>query len=311
VVQKPAYRGIIPPLATPLLTQNSIDLAGLERLIEHTLSAGVHAVLILGTTGEAPSLSHELRLEMIRTSCALVGERVPVLIGVMDTSFNEAVRTGHAAADSGAAALLVVPPYYFTYSQQDLLHYIELLAAEVSLPILLYNIPQYTKVAYSVETVAQASRMERVIGIKDSGGDMSYLNRVIESVGNRPDFAVLIGPEEKLVEGLRAGASGGVCGGANLFPRMFVQIYEAAARADWPAAERLQQLARQVSATLYQTGDRESSYLRGLKTALAFEGICSDLPALPFNRFSFAEREAIEAGLARVRATAGADSMIT
>jgi 4-hydroxy-tetrahydrodipicolinate synthase len=286
-------------------------MPGLERLIEHTLEGGVHAVLILGTTGEAPSLSRELRLEMIRASCHLVRERVPILVGVMDTSFMEAVNTGHAAAEAGASALLIAPPYYFTYSQRDLLSYVELLGAELTLPFLLYNIPQYTKIGYSVETVAQACRMQPVIGIKDSSGDMPYLRRVIVEVTNRPDFAVLIGPEEKLVEGLRAGASGGVCGGANVFPRTFTQIYEAAVRADWLEAERLQQLVCEASAALYQTGDSESSYLRGLKTALALEGICSDLPALPFNRFSAAEREAIERGLARVGSALNSDSVIT
>jgi 4-hydroxy-tetrahydrodipicolinate synthase len=286
-------------------------MPGLERLIEHTLDGGVQAVLILGTTGEAPSLSRELRLEMIRASCRLVRERVPVLVGVMDTSFIEALNTGRAAAAAGASALLIAPPYYFTYSQRDLLSYVELLAAELILPFLLYNIPQYTKIGYSVETVARACRLQPVIGIKDSSGDMSYLRRVIAEVTNRPDFAVLIGPEEKLVEGLRAGVSGGVCGGANLFPRMFAQIYQAAVKEDWVEAERLQQLAREVSAALYQTGDRESGYLRGLKTALALEGICSDLPALPFTRFSAAEREAIERGLARVGSAANADSVVT
>lgn len=307
----PPYRGMVPPLATPLMDQDSIDQAGLERLIEHTLRGGVHAIFVLGTTGEAPSLSRELRLAMVQASCRLVRRRVPVLVGITDTAFGEAVQLGHAAAEAGASAVVVAPPYYFRYSQQDLLHYIELLADELELPIVLYNIPQYTKVEYSVATVTRASQMEKVIGLKDSAGEMPYLTRVIAEVRKRSDFAVLIGPEEKLVEGLRAGACGGVCGGANLFPRLFVQTYEAAMRSDWAEAERLQQIVRDVSATLYQVGDLESSYFRGLKTALALEEICSDLPALPFARFSAAERELVETGLERVRAAASAESVIT
>ena len=305
------YRGIIPPLATPLIDQDSIDPAGLERLIEHTLDGGVQALFVLGTTGEAPSLSREVRLDMVRMCCRLVRNRVPVLVGITDTAFGEAVKLGHTAAEAGASAVVVAPPYYFRYSQQELFHYIELLAHELRLPIVLYNIPQYTKVEYSVQTVARASQIPGVIGIKDSAGDMTYLARVIAEVSTRPDFGVLIGPEEKLVEGLHAGACGGVCGGANLFPRLFAQTYEAAMKEDWTEAERLQQIVRQVSAMLYQVGDLESSYFRGLKTALAIENICPDLLALPFAQCSAEERELIERGLERVRAAVQADPVIT
>ena len=110
----------------------------------------------------------------------------------------------------------------------------------VSLPLVLYNMPQCTKIEYAVDTVRRASEIPNVIGLKDSSGDLGYLEQVIAGVSHRPDFGVLIGPEEQLVDGLRAGTWGGVNGGANLFPRLYVDTYEAARRGDWAEAERLQ-----------------------------------------------------------------------
>lgn len=307
---EPLLQGIIPPLATPLKNQNAIDPAGLERLIEHVIGGGVSAIFVLGTTGEAPSLSREVRLEMIRSSCSTIAGRVPVLVGITDTSYTETVTLGNDAADAGAAALVVAPPYYFVYSQEDLLRYVEQLAAELPLPLVLYNIPQFTKVAYSVKTVQRASQIQSVIGIKDSCGDLGYLEEVIQTVSQRPDFGVLIGPEEKLVDGMQVGACGGVCGGANLFPRLFVQMYEYARAGDWTQARRLQDVVREISSALYQVGDPDSGYLRGLKAALSSERICSDLPASPFANFSRQERERLEDGLTRVRAVGNADPAI-
>jgi 4-hydroxy-tetrahydrodipicolinate synthase len=296
-IHQPLFHGIIPPLATPLKEQDAIDQAGLERLINHVVQGGVNALFILGTTGEAPSLSRDLRLEMVRSSCKITAQRVPVLVGITDTSYTETVRLGCAAAEAGAAGLVVAPPYYFLYTQEDLIRYVERLAADLPLPILLYNIPQFTKVAFAVETVQRASQIPRVVAIKDSSGDLEYLAQLSRGVRHRRDFGVFIGPEEKLVDGMQAGACGGVCGGANLFPRLFVEIYHHVCNEDWKQARRLQNLVREISAAIYNVGDSETSYLRGLKAALASKGICSDLVAFPFAIFSQQEREILEAEL--------------
>ncbi|MHC4569171.1 MAG: dihydrodipicolinate synthase family protein, partial [Planctomycetota bacterium] len=95
-------RGIIPPLVTPLLDRDTLDTAGLERLIEHVLAGGVHGLFILGTTGEAPSLSYRLRYEVIDRVCGQVAGRVPVLVGITDTSFVESANIARKAEDAGA-----------------------------------------------------------------------------------------------------------------------------------------------------------------------------------------------------------------
>src|SRR6185503_11129148 len=96
-------RGIVPPMVTPLRDQDALDVAGLERLIEHLLAGGVAGLFILGTTGEGPSLSYRLRRELIERTCKQVGGRVPVLTGITDAAFAEAVDLTHFAADAGVS----------------------------------------------------------------------------------------------------------------------------------------------------------------------------------------------------------------
>src|SRR5665648_682586 len=105
-------KGIIPPVITPLFDNTTIDVQGLENLVEHLIVGGVHGIFILGTTGEAPSLSHRLREEFIKRTCELVNHRIPVLVGITDTSFESSVEIAEYSQKVGADAVVVAPPYY-------------------------------------------------------------------------------------------------------------------------------------------------------------------------------------------------------
>ncbi len=294
---------IIPPLATPLLSQDELDHDGMERLIAHVLAGGVSGIFVLGTTGEGPSLSYRLRCDVVRAACQIAAKRVPVLAGITDTSYTESLRLATVAAEAGASAVAVAPPFYLLYSQAELLHYVERLAAESPLPIYLYNIPQLTKVAYGIDVVRAAIQIPRVIGLKDSASDLAYLEAVLNVTRQRADFQVYVGPEEILLEGLLLGATGGVCGGANLNPELFVRLFECTRNGQLEEARRLQNLVNENSAALYTVGDQASSYLRGMKAALNCLGICSDLPALPLSRFSNDERALLSSRMTKVLAS--------
>src|SRR6187401_480832 len=115
--QPTAYRGIIPPIITPLKDRDTLDVAGLENLVAHMLAGGVHGIFALGTTGEAPSLSYRLRREMVERTCQLVAGKVPVLVGITDTSFVESVELARHSAAQGAKAVVLSAPYYFPVGQ--------------------------------------------------------------------------------------------------------------------------------------------------------------------------------------------------
>jgi dihydrodipicolinate synthase/N-acetylneuraminate lyase len=278
-------RGIITPLVTPLI-RGALDCAALERLIDHVVTGGVNGIFILGTTGEGPSLSYTLREEMIRKTCQFVGGRVPVLASVSDTVLVESERVEEAAANAGVDAVVLTPPYYFQYSQSDLLRYVEVAAFRFSLPLFLYNIPHLTKIAFDVETVSRAARIPGVLGLKDSSHDLSYLTRIIEAVQDHPEFSVLTGPEEILLDALRAGSHGGVCGGSNLTPTLFRDLFQAASNANWEEANRHQAKVLAISNAVYTTGFPGTSYLRGLKCALELRGLCRAEFAPPLTKFT-------------------------
>ena len=288
-------RGIIPPLVTPLLDRDTLDTAGLERLIEHVLAGGVNGLFILRTTGEAPSLSYRLRHEVIDRVCGQVAGRVPVLVGITDTSFIESVRIACKAKDRGAQAVVLAPPYYFPAGQMELLEYLKHLMAELPLPVFLYNMPSHTKLVFEPETIRAAADFPGIAGIKDSSGNMMYFRRLQALLlGDHPDFSVLMGPEELLAEAILLGGHGGIAGGANLLPTLYVELYNAACAKDLPRVEELHAKVMELSASIYHVGLYQSSFLKGLKCALSCVGICSDFMAEPFHRFRQAEHEVIE-----------------
>lgn len=290
--------GIIPPLVSPLTDRDTLDTPGLERLIEHLIRAGVSGLFILGTTGEGPSLGYRLRKELIAAACRFAAGRVPVLVGVTDTAFVETVGLARHAADAGADGLVAAPPYYLPGGQPELLEYLRHLLPDLPLPLYLYNMPSLTKVSIEPETVRVLQDDPRIRGIKDSSGNMTYFHRLCRQAAGRPDWTILMGPEELLMDAVNAGGQGGVNGGANVFPELYVALYQAAVAGDFHRARHLHSIVMDVSPALYQVGRHSSSGIKGIKCALSIGGICDDFMAEPFHRFRAEERTRIREALA-------------
>ena len=284
-------RGIIPPMITPLLDRDTLDVEGLNRLIEHLIAGGVNGIFVLGSTGEGPALSYRLRYELIERACRQVDGRVPVLIGITDTSFVESLNVAKKAADAGAQALVATAPYYYPINQADLLQYIEHLSAELPLPVFLYNMPSHTKLTFETDTVLRASKMKNVVGLKDTSGSMSYFHQLRALFADRPDFTLVVGPEQLLAESVLMGGHGGVCGGANLFPELYVNLYNAAQRGDLGTVRTLHQRVMRLHSTIYSLGEPSGRVLKCLKTALFCRGICNDFVAEPHHPFGSVERD--------------------
>ena len=294
--------GIIPPLLTPLLDRDTLDVAGLERLIERVLNGGVNGLFLLGTTGEGASLSYRLRRELIERTARQVKGRSPILVNITDTSFIESVSLARYAVDCGVNALVVAPPYYLPAGQPELQEYLTHLVTELPLPLFLYNMPSLTKVSYELETLRSVMKESRIVGLKDSSGNIGYFREVAALLKNRPDWSLLVGPEDLLLDAIAAGAQGGVHGGANLFPKLYVRLCEAARNGDSAKARELHTIAVRVRASLYEIGRHPSSLIKGIKCALNCLGVCSDFMAEPFHRFRPEQRAIIEQRLAELTA---------
>ncbi len=293
-------RGIVPPMVTPLSDRDTLDEAGLQRLVEHILAGGVQGLFILGTSGEGPSLSYRLRCQVIDRVCEQVAHRVPVLVGISDTSLVESLNLADYAADAGAEAVVLAPPYYYPAGQAELLRYVEQMAAALPLPVFLYNLPSHTKLSFEPETVGRLIEIPDVVGLKDSSGDMVYFHRIHRLARQRADWTLLVGPEELLAEAVLLGAEGGISGGANVCPRLYVELYEAASRGDLTRTAELHAKVIEISQTIYRVARHGARVVAGLKCTLACLGICDDLMAEPFGRLGEGERRMFEDHLAEL-----------
>jgi dihydrodipicolinate synthase/N-acetylneuraminate lyase len=285
--------GIVPPMVTPLRDRDTLDVPSLERLIEHILAGGVSGLFILGTTGEGPSLSYRLRKEFIEQTCRQVKNRVPVLVGITDTAFIESVNVARWSAEAGADAVVLAPPYYLPEGQPELQEYLDHLVPELPLPLFLYNMPALTKVSFELETIRRAMDNPRIIGLKDSSGNMTYFHRAVGLLKHRPDWSLLMGPEELLADAVFAGGHGGVNGGANLFPRLYADLFLAARAGNAARVRELHGQVMRISDNLYRIGRHPSAIIKGIKCALSLLGVCGDFMAEPFHRFREPERQKV------------------
>lgn len=293
--------GIIPPLVTPLKDNETLDIESLERLIEHLIAGGVHGLFILGTTGEEQSLSYRVRKQMIEETCRINQGRLPVLACITDTSIIESINLANIAADCGASGVVSAPPYYFATGQPELAQFYEELVPQLPLPVFLYNMPSHVKVSFAPSTIHRIAQNQQVVGFKDSSANAVYFQSVMHTMKDRPDFAMLVGPEEITGECVLLGGHGGINGGANMFPELYVGMYNAAKAGNLPEVLRLQQYIMQISSSIYTVGQHGSSYLKGLKCALSILGVINDdFVASPFYKFHAPEREKIRQALDRL-----------
>jgi len=289
----PRFHGIIPPLATPLLDRDTLDVAGLERLVEHVLAGGVHGLFVLGTTGEGPALPPAVRRGIVEHTVRQVAGRVPVLVGISDTVLAESLTLARFSADAGAAAVVAAPPYYFPAGQEPLERWCRALASNLPLPLLLYNMPEMVKVVLGAELVRRLADLEGIVGLKDSGGDLETFagySKVVRDA--RPDWSLLIGPEQMLPQAHALGGHGGVCGGANVAPRLFVELQAALERGDEARAAGLQQKVLALG-RLYAIGTQPGRVIVGVKGALAALGLCRDVTAAWFERLDADQKSRI------------------
>jgi dihydrodipicolinate synthase/N-acetylneuraminate lyase len=298
----PRY-GITPPLVTPLLAPDQLDAAALGRIANRAIAAGVKGLFVLGTTGEGPSLSQELKREVVKRCCEIADGRTPVLAGLIEASTDDALRLADFSASNGAAALVLTPPFYYPLPQDDVIRWAERLIPRLPLPVYLYNIPVFTQVPFEPETLAHLAQLPQVCGIKDSGGDLKKLARTRALL---PDMPILWGPEEILLDAMAAGATGGVNGGANLFPELFVALHDAIAAGQQVRARALQDLVARIGREIYGAAPGGPGFVFGIKCALEDLGVANALPAEPLTTLTGPAREQIRLATAAIAALAAA-----
>jgi len=269
-------RGVLPALVTPLTEDGGVDEPAVERLVERVLAGGVSGLVPLGSTGETASLDEPARRRMLGAVLKAARGRVPVICGVAQSHLAAAQAEVDAATSLGADAALVAPPFYYPIDQATVLAFYRNLAANSTIPILLYNIPQFTKVVAEPATVAALAREGTIKGIKDSSRDFEYFELVCGATRDLDAFRIFTGSDSMLLASLAMGGAGTICGAANVAPAWVVRVYEDVQRGDWSAARDHQDELVDLIMRL-----RGGVFPAAIKAALELQGVCSAWPARP------------------------------
>jgi len=232
-----ALKGIFPALATPVTADGRIDAAALKALLAHLADSGVKGTVPLGGTGEYGAVSRSERTRMVSLVREHLAPGLPVIAGVLDPGFHDAMDAGQALAAAGADALMVLTPYYTTPTQQGIRDYFLRYADASPLPVVIYEIPYRTRIAIAPEVLHELSRHENIIGMKACNTDMYHFLKVVAGVSS--DFSVLSGEDTLLPVHMAAGAQGGIVVTANLIPKTWNAMYQLLAQGRTPEALRL------------------------------------------------------------------------
>lgn len=297
-------KGIVVPTVTPLTPEGRLDEQALRLLLQQVVAGGVSGIFALGTTGEGPALPLKVRRRAVEVTCEVVGGRVPVIVAAIATSVHDVLQTSQHAAAAGADAIAIAPPFYLALGQDDTIRFGRQVADESHLPAYLYNVPYANLPQFNLHVLEQLSGLERILGLKDSSGNFEQLQQAVKIFSGRPECSVLVGPERLLVAALRAGADGGVSGGANLLPSLYVGLYTAFLQGDQSLADELQLRVLAVERDFYGIGAPESSLVRGLKTALEVQGIGTAVMAPPYEAPGPDQYEEVRTALARWKSVA-------
>jgi 4-hydroxy-tetrahydrodipicolinate synthase len=284
--------GIIPPVITPLTDHGEFDPVSAERLYRLLADCGVHGLFLFGSSGEGPWLPDAARRMVIETARRAVGDRIPLLAGVLAPGTEACIEQARQARDCGADALVVCPPYYFRATQSEIAEHFRAVRRESGLQVLAYDIPVTTQVKIELNTMLELAREGTIVGAKDSSGDAAGFRRLLAR--RPPGFRLFTGSELLVDAALLAGGDGSVPGLANVAPELFVELYD-----HWRAGRAAEAVAVQDRITkLFEVfvcpdGAIRAGYAIGsMKTAMRLRGvIASARPCRPFPPVS-AEHEA-------------------
>lgn len=210
------FEGAFTALITPFDEENNLDEEGFRQNIKSQIDGGIDGIVPVGTTGECATLSHEEHKRVIEISIEAADGEVPVIAGTGSNSTEEALSLTKHAADAGADAVLLVAPYYNKPTQRGLYEHYNTLAKEVDIPQIIYNIPSRTGRNIEAETLAELSKLENVVGVKEASGDLSQVMEIAQK--SDENFDILSGDDSLTLPILSLGGVGAVSVASNLLP---------------------------------------------------------------------------------------------
>ncbi|QLY82145.1 4-hydroxy-tetrahydrodipicolinate synthase [Clostridium intestinale] len=274
------YKGIICAMITPLDENQDINPKATRELIDYLINKGVYGLFILGTNGECHVLTDDEKVEFAKIVIEHTNNRVPVFVGTGGNSTREVINLSKRMEAIGASALSIITPYFVPPTQKELIEHYKAVAAEVSLPIMMYNMPGKTGINIEPESVKELAKVKNIVGIKDSGGKLDNMKAYLE-VTKGEDFGVFSGSDSLILDILKVGGHGAVAATANFLAGIDVAIYNNFIKGDIEAAQKAQDSIEELRRIL-----KFGTIPSVIKQTVVFNGINVGPARLPVSKLT-------------------------
>jgi 4-hydroxy-tetrahydrodipicolinate synthase len=292
----PRLRGIFTPNLVPLDESGRIDEEELRRYIDWLIERGVHGLYPNGSTGEFTRFTPEERRRIIEIVVDQTGGRVPVLAGAAEANVRETLAACEHYATLGVRAVAIVSPFYYRLGPESVYAYFREIGRDTPVDVTLYNIPMFAS-PIDVPTIRRlAEECERIVAIKDSSGDLAFMQEMIAAVRPvRPDFSFLTGWDAAVLSMLLAGCDGGTNATSGIAPELMRALYEAATQGELERARDLQSRVQRIFEAMFGAAD----FPEGFRIALELRGIRTGRGRQPLSPRQQEERKGIRDSLAK------------
>jgi 4-hydroxy-tetrahydrodipicolinate synthase len=244
------YYGIIPPIITPVDEKENLDEEGFRKLLRHCIEKGLHGIFVAGTNGETMALTQEQRDRTIKTALDEAGSKVPVMCGVMDTSTRRVIENIKRMEQAGGTCAVVTSIFYARHNSQDeTIRHFEKISRETNAELFIYNIPAFTGLSLTFDTVRKISKIDKVAGYKDSGGNFPDFIKCL-SYFKESEFCLLQGTTNLAAASMLLGADGFIPSIAPVFPELFIAAYTAGKKGEAEKTMELNDLLTETSKIL-------------------------------------------------------------
>src|SRR5438094_4226826 len=283
--------GIWTPIPTPLTKDGKIDTDATRRLVDFHIEAGIDGLLPLGTSGEFALLQREERKTLVDTVVDQADDRVPVVAGVSDPSIANVLQLASDAKEAGADAVIATPPYYFTTTDEGHYHHFKTISETIDLPLLIYNIPEWTHSFVTPETVQRLADEKLVVGMKYT--EYNFLNLIRFLKASRIKISIFAGSDAMAYSNLEFGGAGAIIASANVAPKVASKIFDDYKKGDVSGARESQEKLLPIIEAL-----GVGKYPAALKEAMNLIGMPVGPLKEPLQSLTIAEKR-IVAGLLR------------
>jgi 4-hydroxy-tetrahydrodipicolinate synthase len=278
------FSGVTVPVITPLLSDYSIDLKAVEKIMNNLSTNSLHP-LLLGTTGESCSINENNSCELISAAVSSKGAKQVIYAGLVGNQVDDLVKRGNQYLKLGVDVIVSTLPSYYTLNPEQMVNYYTMLADRIEGPVMMYNIKSTTQMSIPVDIIHQLSLHPNIWGLKDSERDIDRLKILINSYKNRSDFSFFCGWGAQGAKSLEMGADGIVPSTGNIVPELYRMMYQAFLIGDYNKAEYFQAETDEVAA-FYQKGKTLGESLAALKVLMSEKKICGTTMMPPLTQLS-------------------------